>query len=608
MAASQTSGNIGGWNLKLAMTADKESAASAFAQLGEKVEAERKRQESSWARGMQQISLDTANQRLKDAEFEKEFNHLLQLEAKEKAFNEWYAAELAKEAAQKQADHEWLMSALADEQEQRDRAFAEAQQHVAELDAAYQASEKKRLAEVAERRAAEEEYLRYRMGVASRADNPYGTARVGWDAKRESESLEKRRDAAAKAERTIATVREQEQKASENRWIARQLDNYHAALVEQTRFAKNASRIADDAKTEIATITTSGGGRNSWMNRMSEAERRNMEANRIASISRGGNVLQEFGRGVEDFFVSASMGKNTTEAIALGMRGAANNAAQLASNFGPVAGAATAIGASLAVVIVPQVLRWLDGSKELEKSQEKIRDAMSEQENSARKTFEFFSKMDSASGARSEVERQRTELAALKDQQRILEERKFKNFETAIAAGMDPNKLFEETKDKLAKNAAAQLKAQNDLAIAETVLDKKVREEKAKAFKKDQEELALWSFTEKQKQADEERQAKVKALDEEYKFMKEAEERNLEAQIDSRTESIDKLQERIQKSGNAAGPSAALISGTQAAESIISRALTGSRSVEDTMKAQLKVEQDQLKELRRIQTRKTATI
>ena len=64
--------------------------------------------------------------------------------------------------------------------------------------------------------------------------------------------------------------------------------------------------------------------------------------------------------------------------------------------------------------------------------------------------------------------------------------------------------------------------------------------------------------------------------------------KRIDAELQANADQQDALQERMQNAGNAAGPSAAMVSGTQAAESAINRALSGSQSVEGTMKAQLK--------------------
>ena len=306
-------------------------------------------------------------------------------------------------------------------------------------------------------------------------------------------------------------------------------------------------------------------------------------------------MLQEFGRGFEDFLVSASMGKNTTEAIALGMRGAANNVSQLASYMGPVTGAMVAIGASVSVVIVPAIMRWLDNSKELEKSQKKIEESMKNQEGSAARKFAFFEKTSSLSGAKSEFENQKAAVASLKADRDMLENRKFHAFELAMDAGLNPQKFLEETNAKILKNDEDMAKAKFLYLQSQKVLEIRTKEETLKENRDHEEQFNKWVFEQKEQA----RQKDIKAMDEEFKFMEDARNKNMDAAIQSKTDEIDALQEQIQKSGNAAGPSAALTSGTQAAEQVISRALAGTRTQEDTMKAQLKVQQDMLKQLQK---------
>jgi hypothetical protein len=91
-----------------------------------------------------------------------------------------------------------------------------------------------------------------------------------------------------------------------------------------------------------------------------------------------GNRIQEIGRGFEDFTVGFSMAKTNIEGVAMGLRGSANNAAQLAASFSPMVGATVAIGASLATVIVPMVARWLYDTKAIEEAQEKANEKAEE--------------------------------------------------------------------------------------------------------------------------------------------------------------------------------------------------------------------------------------
>ena len=82
----------------------------------------------------------------------------------------------------------------------------------------------------------------------------------------------------------------------------------------------------------------------------------------------------------------------------------------------------------------------------------------------------------------------------------------------------------------------------------------------------------------------------------------------LDAELQANADQQDALKERMDKAGNAAGPSAAMVSGTQAAESATNRALSGSQSVEGTMKSQLKVLQEIHKDLQKQKQAKTVSL
>jgi len=229
-------------------------------------------------------------------------------------------------------------------------------------------------------------------------------------------------------------------------------------------------------------------------------------------------------------------------------------------------------------------MRWLDTSKELEKSQKKIEESMKNQEGSAARRFAFFDKTRSLEGAKSEFQSQRTTLAALQEERDILEDRKFKAFQIAMEAGLNPQKFLEETNAKILKNDEEMAKAKFLHLQSQKVLEIRTKEEALKENRDHEEQFNKWVFEQKEQA----RQKDITAMDEEFKFMEDARNKNIDAAIQSKTDEIDALQERIQKAGNAAGPSAALKSGTQSAEQVISRALAGTRSQEDTMKAQLK--------------------
>ena len=395
---------------------------------------------------------------------------------------------------------------------------------------------------------------------------------------------------------------------------------------------------------------------------------RNAATSMAGQSGKFGNIFQEFGRGIEDVVVSASMAKNNIDAISMGLRGGANNAAQLASYFGPIAGASVAIGASLATIIVPATLRWLYNTEKIEKENKKVEDRMKgildvaqkignvtaqtgqgvDVKGGAAKAFVKASETVRESRATmTELVRQAEDIQGdsrdriskkyeqfLKDprmKRTEIDEFKAREIEKADIAVKVINKRIATEKEAVANNekVAARLKGQADIELREQILDgaedlrqkKQAKDEKLAATKESLEQRMTDKLNgdlatlDSQKAAIEQEHAKTnreineagfdsatkqmlmdknnaRAVTEIHKAEVKARDRAdatlLDNRIAANNNQIDQLQERIQKAGNANGPSAAMLRGTQAAESAISRAIAGSRSLEEVDKSQLK--------------------
>ena len=469
-----------------------------------------------------------------------------------------------------------------------------------------------------------------------------------------------------------------------------------------------------------------------------ETERGNLSD--VGGFSKAGTRIQEFGRGFEDFTVGFSMAKTNIEGIAMGLRGSANNAAQLAASFNPMVGAAVAIGASLATVIVPMVARWLWDTKALEEAQDAWNDKLKESGKEQLKVAEALAKMrgvvrdeadkpedkkgkdvldavkkaekDTSDKANDAIEKQRafatadakafeaerkaTESKAKADEfrrthpvfgamnkfdQRILdtEAADKKNKEMAEAdrktaktalddADKDKQTAFETERKLKENNAAAIAQAETDIFNAEKQKQKDALDAMGKdELKKDQDrikrkydleierikqlgfgrvdprtqalEIGADAIRQNELEAARKKDREKQTSDEEQfdAYMAEKTERDKKIMLEqwqdenefagyladkakaeeakrlddallANADQQDALQERIQNAGSAAGPSAAMVSGTQAAESAINRALSGSQSVEGTMKTQLKVLQEIHKDLQQQKQAKTVSL
>jgi hypothetical protein len=193
-----------------------------------------------------------------------------------------------------------------------------------------------------------------------------------------------------------------------------------------------------------------------------ETERGNLAGAGSAGLT--GNRIQEIGRGFEDFTVGFSMAKTNIEGVAMGLRGSANNAAQLAASFNPMVGVSVAIGASLATVIVPMVARWLYDTKALEKAQDAWNDKLKESGKRQQEVAEQLGKLMALSDREKDVTKDKKGEATLNEiqslEEKMLEQEKIamakdRELSDAIAAREEARRELKNANAEARNNAAA---------------------------------------------------------------------------------------------------------------------------------------------------------
>ena len=495
-------------------------------------------------------------------------------------------------------------------------------------------------------------------------------------------------DRLARSDKAIAASR------SEAKAISGDMDRAHVRVMDTMERINHEYDVRQDRINSVIGLTRAETAALHKQNDVIRAGNIKVETERgnladVGGFAKAGTRIQEFGRGFEDFTVGFSMAKTNIEGIAMGLRGSANNAAQLAASFDPMAGAAVAIGASLATVIVPMVARWLFDSKELERSAErhkKMLEEMGQDEIKRAKDIAEFrqggqktaddpvSKLEALDKKKQEsilnaaelrrqlaVAEQQLDQTTFDKQQALWEQGEairsgdLAGFGRARGRSADAagrNEMAEKKRDEIQKALAEEEQAM--LAAGRT--EKEIKErfgkeiDTAKANRADAEWAKIREEEDKKaavimerldKQNDKAEKDGMKRIEEEFreeqanidalnvhedttkkataankasrdaKIAKEQEKRDIkaiDAQIRANADQQDALKESMEKAGNAAGPSAALVSGTQAAESAINRALSGSQSVEGTMKSQLKVLQEIHKDLQKQKQAKTVSL
>jgi hypothetical protein len=350
----------------------------------------------------------------------------------------------------------------------------------------------------------------------------------------------------------------------------------------------------------------------------------NQSLHGTARIGKTGPMFQEFGRGLEDFIVGFSMAKNSAEGLALGLRGAANNMGQLAALSGSSVAPYIAIGASLSTIIVPKMVEWLFNTKEAEKAAAAYEERLKSISVLAKSIAEdriLFGGMDQDTFEKEEKKR-KDQLAVMIDVA-AAQKREIDLIQGKIAA---VDELNEKENQVAAQRATQATKSGgNFAAFTPTLVSKTALETNLKAamteYEKTTKEMdKLRAGLDRAEDASDEAKSRsiIKRDEERRKWQKKqeleeweqsnqfdafvAEQRkqraikSIDEQIEAQQSKLEGLQDR---QSNPNGPSAHAFFGSQTTASIINRAISGSATVEDTLKAQLKVEKEQLKELQR---------
>jgi len=638
----------------------------------------------------------------REARFQVEFNQLLQLEAAGKAENQRIAAEsitnqqsLDAMLESRQRAFNWTQGALATQRRQEEEATAREAAAAAAREQQNRASFRMNMGALSGSSAAppsgpdvaggmrdaiERQNAERMAGIMAAID---GEIRLGQTQQAHSDDAERRNAqrlagimAAADAELRVGLAIDAEVNAIEGdmtRALRRTLniedqinhdyqqrllaiDAIQGATAQQTAELRLQAAAVRDAATQTAINAGQIGG--------------------IGAAGLTGNRIQEFGRGFEDFTVGFSMAKTNIEGIAMGLRGSANNAAQLAASFSPIAGAAVAIGASLATVIVPMVARWLWDTKNVEKEMK----AVEEQAKNIQAQLEFRVGISVRGGGTDPIGRQKgmkedADIASILAQKELNKQitikeeirREEQNKDAGWLLRVQDLKLklieqeekvkeaYREKEDKVGRQKAFESLTEDERRTQAIEEQAKKTEKEAKAIqdKADKEEARQNKYRDMQQRIDADAGKATKSKEDDIMaaYNKRTEEINrlegdsdadklakkklhaanlatftskmdqeqaaqndklavkrIDAELQANADQQDALQEQMEKSGNAAGPSAAMVSGTQAAESAINRALSGSQSVEGTMKAQLKVLQEIHKDLQQQKQAKTVSL
>jgi hypothetical protein len=215
--------------------------------------------------------------------------------------------------------------------------------------------------------------------------------------------------------------------------IAR-IEAYHAKNIEQI----NKQIILTQAERDIL-IQTADQLRDNQLQKAGHGHSSSEQADRTRN-----QMMQEFGRGFEDFVVSASMAKTTTEGLAMGLRGAANNVSQMAASFHPMTGMVVAIGASLATVLVPMAIKWVESFHEALEAADDFKKRISQSIKSEGDQVKQQQDIDSigASGTGKDAEEQRQK--ALGKLQKELDQKKAETAKAVSIANLADKDLKEE--------------------------------------------------------------------------------------------------------------------------------------------------------------------
>lgn len=304
--------------------------------------------------------------------------------------------------------------------------------------------------------------------------------------------------------------------------------------------------------------------------------------------------LQQAGFALQDFTSQFQNSKTAAEGFGRGMAAISNNIQVMGAGMGPVAQASFAIGGAVAGIIVPAVARWLADTSEIEAKTKAIEDTY--------KTLKPLAEgFKDAGGFKSgkDAQKQIDNLVDKQSQMTRASKSVTRKIQEELAGDNDPTRL-----GALRKHLTD---ITNEYAEAEVRLEA-IREEWGPVRLKEaieKEELA--------KQEEKNEKARSEAIEEIWNKDIEAakktaneelraEDEKIRRQYDVRQADIKNKIEDLREMGiTSNGSSAAGIRGTGAATSAINRAVAGTASVENDRKHQIKILEDSLRVLQRLE-------
>jgi hypothetical protein len=206
-------------------------------------------------------------------------------------------------------------------------------------------------------------------------------------------------------------------------------------------------------------ITSVGADASKFTNRIESLGGDAVEAMGTGLNSRRGkltNTLNQLAFGFEDFASQLSTG-----GVGAGIRGAANNASQIAAAFGPVALLTTVIGTTLASLIVPKMVEWLSLSGDVAKKMEEIGQR---QKDAIQRTEDIFRAEQKFSALSGPEQRDKTK----------------KGLEEEIKLRETQLQQVAKIREDLLKIASEQQEANKELAKAQMSLGRQLTSEEAR--------------------------------------------------------------------------------------------------------------------------------
>jgi hypothetical protein len=306
----------------------------------------------------------------------------------------------------------------------------------------------------------------------------------------------------------------------------------------------------------------------------------------------GAMAIQQAGFALQDFNSQMVNAKTTAEGFGRGMSAIANNVQMLGMAFGPTGLAITAVGGALLSVAVPALVKWMDTERQAIDLAEKHRKAIRGWLDPQLEAEGLRGRARNTEGVATSATNSANDVIAgeIAKQELINHELAKYARKTTPAEKIRREELLKERK----KSNAIIADEERKIAAVAPIYEREQAAKKAKADKD-----AIEDAKTKRQQDREDQMRDEKAFDD---WVKDNKRKVIDDEIRANDDKIRELQDKRDAFGdveNPNGSSSASIRGTGAAASAINRALAGTRSVESDAKKQIKILEDQLKELRK---------